>query len=290
MRLKVTQDILDSISEVRKFITLLKENNKSLSTKSPYDTLNFLSLRIRRKAEQYVENKDFEEAAALYYLLSKVNLLLSSIIEDKQKSELLSSKATSDLRLVDSVLYSAINHYMLKGTKSYNTNEYQKSTEYKNKAKDLEFNIKNGIIYNKLDQEVEDLLKPLASQKQIKFETSPEETITPEQISVTNIYTPSTRKGKDWYDWTVYLVVENSDVIRQIKSVIYSLHPTFYQPVREVEEPTGGFKLDSGSWGGFKFQASGWGEFEIKADIILKESREVITKYHWLNLGLGPKR
>jgi transcription initiation factor IIF auxiliary subunit len=54
----------------------------------------------------------------------------------------------------------------------------------------------------------------------------------------------------DWYDWCVF-VDESSNIINSIKSVEYTLHPTFPDPIRLIESKSSKFALFSSGWGGF---------------------------------------
>lgn len=79
-------------------------------------------------------------------------------------------------------------------------------------------------------------------------------------------------RGKDWWQWSVYLDGPEEELNR-IDHVVYTLHPTFPTPVRQVSDRSSNFRLD----------ASGWGEFQIFADVILKDGKHEHKK-HWLKL------
>lgn len=57
----------------------------------------------------------------------------------------------------------------------------------------------------------------------------------------------------DWYDWCVF-VDEDLEVINTIRSVEYTLHPTFPNPVRVIKDKTSRFVLFSSGWGGFRIK------------------------------------
>jgi transcription initiation factor IIF auxiliary subunit len=57
----------------------------------------------------------------------------------------------------------------------------------------------------------------------------------------------------DWYDWCVF-VDEISNIINSIKSVEYTLHPTFPDPIRLIESKSSKFALFSSGWGGFSIK------------------------------------
>ena len=61
-------------------------------------------------------------------------------------------------------------------------------------------------------------------------------------------------------------------MLQQVKSVQYTLHPTFTNPV---------------VWGtgnNFSYSAVGWGEFNIVATIYYKNGKSVVIN-HWLRLS-----
>jgi len=67
----------------------------------------------------------------------------------------------------------------------------------------------------------------------------------------------STYVGEGRWKWAVWLVGEASE-LDAIDHVIYTLHPTFPNPVRESRARRSGFRLAS----------SGWGEFTIFIEIV----------------------
>jgi hypothetical protein len=54
----------------------------------------------------------------------------------------------------------------------------------------------------------------------------------------------------DWYDWCVF-VVGDDEVLSDIESVEYTLHPSFPDPVRLIKNRSDCFVLHSSGWGGF---------------------------------------
>lgn len=77
---------------------------------------------------------------------------------------------------------------------------------------------------------------------------------------------------KDYYEWCVF-VDEPAEVIGTIKSVEYTLHPTFPDPVRLVETKSNKFALF----------LSGWGEFSIRIRINYEDGSSA-TSSHYLHL------
>ena len=78
---------------------------------------------------------------------------------------------------------------------------------------------------------------------------------------------------KDYYKWAIWIENGESD-IADIKSVVYHLHSTFKNRIREFTDPSTNFKIES----------SGWGEFRIDITIT-KKSGETLQLVHWLALG-----
>jgi hypothetical protein len=60
----------------------------------------------------------------------------------------------------------------------------------------------------------------------------------------------TTLKGKDWWEWSVWLEGAKQE-LDAIDHVVYTLHPTFPNPVMSVANRKTGFRLDSSGWGGF---------------------------------------
>ena len=54
--------------------------------------------------------------------------------------------------------------------------------------------------------------------------------------------------------------------------VVYYLHPTFKNPIREIVDPDSNFQL----------KTSAWGEFEIQADVFLLTRKEPIRLKRFL--------
>ena len=77
----------------------------------------------------------------------------------------------------------------------------------------------------------------------------------------------------NWYDWTVYLD-EDQETLEEVKYVEYRLHPTFSDPIREIEDHSNKFAMKS----------AGWGDFRIFITVFLKNG-EKITSFHDLKLG-----
>lgn len=79
-------------------------------------------------------------------------------------------------------------------------------------------------------------------------------------------------KGQDWWEWSVWLDGEKKE-LDAIDHVVYTLHPTFPNPVVRVSDPKTKFRLNS----------SGWGEFTIYLQINKKDG-STIKQEHYLEL------
>lgn len=75
-------------------------------------------------------------------------------------------------------------------------------------------------------------------------------------------------EGDDWWTWWIW--IEADDVLlNEIEVVVYTLHPTFYEPVRRITDRKSKFKL----------KTDGWGTFTIYAKVILKDKEEIALKH-----------
>lgn len=72
--------------------------------------------------------------------------------------------------------------------------------------------------------------------------------------------------GNGRWEWTIFVQAEPA-VIRSIACVVYTLHPTFPDPVRPVCEPGDARRP-------FALQSNGWGVFEIAILVRFKNGRE----------------
>jgi len=88
----------------------------------------------------------------------------------------------------------------------------------------------------------------------------------------TSLKQKATYTGDNWWKWSVW-VEGDKETLNRIEYVEYTLHPTFPQPVRRIEDRGSKFRLDS----------EGWGEFTIRAQVIHKDGSKKSLK-HWLEL------
>lgn len=79
-------------------------------------------------------------------------------------------------------------------------------------------------------------------------------------------------KGEDWWEWSVWLDGSARE-LESVEKVVWRLHPTFRQRVRESRDRAAKFRLDT----------SGWGTFRIGVDVQMKDG-SVKTMFHDLEL------
>jgi transcription initiation factor IIF auxiliary subunit len=60
-------------------------------------------------------------------------------------------------------------------------------------------------------------------------------------------------EGEDWWRWSVWLEGAQSE-LDSVQYVIYTLHPTFPNRIRKIEDRSTKFRLDSSGWGGFRIR------------------------------------
>ena len=71
-------------------------------------------------------------------------------------------------------------------------------------------------------------------------------------------------EGDDWWSWWVWIEGESAD-LDNISYVIFTLHSTFRNPVRKIDDRNSKFTL----------KTEGWGTFPIYAKLVLKDNKEI---------------
>ena len=71
-------------------------------------------------------------------------------------------------------------------------------------------------------------------------------------------------EGYDWWNWWIWIEGDPTD-LDEIDHIVYTLHPTFPNPVRKIADRKSKFKLES----------EGWGTFTIYAKVVLKNKKEI---------------
>lgn len=74
--------------------------------------------------------------------------------------------------------------------------------------------------------------------------------------------------GMPYYRWKAF-VEEPPEKLREIRRVIYTLHPTFPKPTQVRDNPEDKFAVE----------AAGWGEFKILVTVHYKNGSEEIFEY-----------
>ncbi len=71
-------------------------------------------------------------------------------------------------------------------------------------------------------------------------------------------------EGDQWWRWSLWIEGSPND-LDSIKSVTYTLHPTFPEPIRTVTDRASKFQL----------RCSGWGIFRIPVRVRLKDGKAI---------------
>jgi transcription initiation factor IIF auxiliary subunit len=82
-----------------------------------------------------------------------------------------------------------------------------------------------------------------------------------------------THSGEQQFQWSVLIETEPAQLRKEIKKVIYHLHPTF--PSKDV--------VKTNESEGFMLKAQGWGEFIITTELVLYDHRRLVVE-HYLSL------
>ena len=76
-------------------------------------------------------------------------------------------------------------------------------------------------------------------------------------------------KGKELWRWEAFVDDDSSGELANVDFVEYVLHPTFRDPIRTIQDPSGGFVL----------KTEGWGTFELKAFAQMKDGSRIPLKH-----------
>jgi len=81
--------------------------------------------------------------------------------------------------------------------------------------------------------------------------------------------------AKDKMDYIVKVSLDALDpsYLDRVDKVVYHLHDSFENDVREVTDRSSGFSMTFGAWG----------QFEVKADVYVRDRREPVRLKRWLN-------
>ena len=73
--------------------------------------------------------------------------------------------------------------------------------------------------------------------------------------------------GTTQFQWSVFTETEPTQFRKEIKEVVYHLHPTF--PNKDV--------VKTNESEGFILNAQGWGEFTITVELVLYDNRRLVS-------------
>ncbi len=76
-------------------------------------------------------------------------------------------------------------------------------------------------------------------------------------------------RGNDWWRWWVWIDGQEAE-LDKISHVIYTLHPTFPNPVQTVENRGTKFRLET----------AGWGVFRLYAKVVYKDGKETYLEHN----------
>ncbi|MFT4938942.1 MAG: hypothetical protein ACI88A_001974 [Paraglaciecola sp.] len=82
------------------------------------------------------------------------------------------------------------------------------------------------------------------------------------------------KNGRDYYRIVVSLDPYNTDALSKVEKVVYFLHKTFRNPVREVTNRDTNFELITAAWG----------EFSIRAEVYLQGKTEPLRLSRYLDI------
>ena len=75
-------------------------------------------------------------------------------------------------------------------------------------------------------------------------------------------------KGKEWWEWSVWVEGPEQE-LDEIKHVEYTLHSSFFKPVRKIDDRSSKFRLET----------AGWGVFTIYAKVFHKDGGETLLEH-----------
>lgn len=82
------------------------------------------------------------------------------------------------------------------------------------------------------------------------------------------------KNGRDYYRIMVSLDPYNTEALSKVDKVVYFLHKTFRNPVREIKDRYSNFEL----------RTAAWGEFTIRAEVYLNGQSEPLRLSRYLDI------
>lgn len=82
------------------------------------------------------------------------------------------------------------------------------------------------------------------------------------------------KDGRDYYKIVVSLDPYNTEALSKVEKVVYFLHKTFRNPVREIVDRNTNFEL----------RTAAWGEFTIRAEVYIVGQKEPLRLSRYLDI------
>jgi hypothetical protein len=83
----------------------------------------------------------------------------------------------------------------------------------------------------------------------------------------------SEKKGRTYYDIRVELRADDPNLLKRVSRVVYYLHRTFPNRVREIKTRENNFEL----------RTKAYGQFKLRAEVHFKSGERPLTLYRYLN-------
>ena len=80
--------------------------------------------------------------------------------------------------------------------------------------------------------------------------------------------------AEDWWKWWLLIKATDAD-LDKIDYVIYTLHPTFINPVQKITDRASCFRLETEGWGTFTIFA----QLHLKDDSLISLQHELYLEY-----------
>ena len=82
------------------------------------------------------------------------------------------------------------------------------------------------------------------------------------------------KNGRNYYRLVISLDPHNPEALSKVEKVVYFLHKTFKNSVREINDKETNFEL----------RTAAWGEFTIRAEIYFKGKKEPLKLSRYLDI------
>lgn len=81
------------------------------------------------------------------------------------------------------------------------------------------------------------------------------------------------KNGNEYYRLRLWMDADETEILDQVASVTYHLHPTFREPIRTVSDRESNFML----------LTAAWGQFNMYAEVKFKSGREPVVVERYIN-------